>query len=215
MLMEFILIELWVLEDKDFQLSSALVLNLVMYPVVIGGMTMAIYVMAIHFAFLMCFLTGLIFMVDICLIFKLSTRFRKMAVALTLLAIVLTAFVYLDSAGYTILLSRYRPGETTKCKQNLKEIGCALEMYSADNQGRYPHSIRKIVPRYMKELPRCMGGYTPQAETFYHKYSGLYFGEYCYKVSTVPDNFTIHCVGDNHEKRNYPQYNAMEGLIEK
>ncbi|CAN0409467.1 unnamed protein product, partial [Phaeothamnion confervicola] len=53
------------------------------------------------------------------------------------------------------------------CKSNLKNLATALEFYSTDNAGRYPNSISKIVPGYLKTLPLC-----PSAGT--DSYSGSY-----------------------------------------
>jgi len=92
------------------------------------------------------------------------------------------------------------------CNSNLKNIGTALEMYSVDAHGRYPHTMEKLVPDYLKLIPTC-----PAAGT------DTYAKSYTY--TTIPDRYTMFCSGHYHEnaglKENHPQYNSVEGLIDK
>ncbi len=95
-------------------------------------------------------------------------------------------------------------GQYTSCKSNLKNIATACEMYSTDNEGRYPHSLAQLTPNYLRIIPNC-----PAAE--HDTYSAKY------EWASEPDAFTVYCQGDNHKfvgrrEPNYPQYNSYEGL---
>jgi len=90
------------------------------------------------------------------------------------------------------------------CQSNLKNIGTALEMYSTDNQGRYPSSLDKLTPNYLRSIPIC-----PSARS-----SKVYFRSY--SSSSSPDNYTFYCAGLNHKASNvpkdFPQYTCIKGL---
>ena len=106
---------------------------------------------------------------------------------------------------------RGRPrGGVVPCKSNLKNLGTALEMYSTDFQGHYPPTLAQLTPSYIKTIPTC-----PSAGV--ETYSATY--EVQLGDKKVPDHFTIFCKGHNHERANvpadYPQYNAIQGLIER
>jgi len=94
-------------------------------------------------------------------------------------------------------------GKLTACKSNLKNIGTALEMYSTDNKGRYPHALSQITPNYLKTIPTCPGA---GAST------------YAYTFSIKPDAYTVFCSGSNHKtcgtNPDYPEYDTYQGLIE-
>jgi hypothetical protein len=93
-------------------------------------------------------------------------------------------------------------GQLTACKSNLKNLATATEMWASDNQGRYPTKLAETSPNYMKTIPTCpAAGRDTYSQAF---------------VSAAnPDNFTIVCAGHNHGSANdFPQYNAMVGLIE-
>ncbi|MDQ7825763.1 MAG: ankyrin repeat domain-containing protein [Candidatus Eremiobacteraeota bacterium] len=96
-------------------------------------------------------------------------------------------------------------GQATGCKSNLKNIGTALEMYSTDNEGRYPRSIKEVTPNYLRQLPTC-----PAAKK--DTYSSTY------RVKTKPDEYLLFCKGEYHRKagskKDHPQYSSKEGLIE-
>ncbi len=108
--------------------------------------------------------------------------------ALVLLCVVALGYL-LDHA----LEVRQRQHNRDDCRQQLKEIATALEMYSTDMVGRYPHSLEKLVPNYLKILPAC-----PEAEG----------RRYDYQVSTMPDAFTIFCPAG------HLGYSSYEGLLE-
>lgn len=95
-------------------------------------------------------------------------------------------------------------GQFVACESNLKNIGTALEMYSTDNMGRYPTSLKQLTPDYLRSIPTC-----PAAGNDTYSSS--------YTSSKNPDAYTFCCSGKNHTNEgageNYPQYNSMQGLI--
>jgi hypothetical protein len=97
------------------------------------------------------------------------------------------------------------------CKANLKNLATACEMYSTDNAGRYPQSLGKLVPEYLKEaklksMPVCPGADSDAPV-------------YGFKSATNPDAFSICCSGFNHRPKmtaaNYPQYFNMSSCLER
>ncbi|MGE0491101.1 MAG: hypothetical protein AB7S38_17975 [Vulcanimicrobiota bacterium] len=103
----------------------------------------------------------------------------------------------------------HRQGNLTSCKSNLKNMGTALEMYSTDWSGRYPttNSFLLITPNYLKTVPTC-----PKA--------GIETYTLTYRSHSLPDAYTMYCYGFNHvdasiTTANYPQYTAVQGLIER
>lgn len=102
-------------------------------------------------------------------------------------------------------------GQATACKSNLKNIGTALEMWSTDHGGKYPDSLSKLTPEYLKYIPEC-----PAA------------GKVTYTLRTGPnaplndkhyaDYYYLECKGHAHEAAglpaDYPKYTAIEGLID-
>ena len=97
-------------------------------------------------------------------------------------------------------------GQFTACKSSLKNIGTAMEMYSTDASGRYPKTLGGLTPNYLKTIPTC-----PSAGA--NTYTGSF------TVTSNPDAYTVVCVGSNHTavdaQGNYPQYDSVQGLIEK
>lgn len=49
----------------------------------------------------------------------------------------------------------YASDDLTQCKSNLKNIGTAMEMYSTDCGGRFPHDASCLTPNYLKRIPTC------------------------------------------------------------
>lgn len=122
---------------------------------------------------------------------------------------IIIALVVLIGLAAFILPNFNRPGNRSgqfyACQSNMKNIGAALEMYSVDNAGRYPHSMTQLTPNYLKTIPSC-----PAANT-----EMVYVNSYT--MSTSPDLFTFYCMGHFHAANkvppNYPQYNALKGLL--
>jgi hypothetical protein len=68
----------------------------------------------------------------------------------------------------------------TECYHNTKNIATALEMYSTDNMGRFPTSVERLVPEYIKNIPTC-------PTTGEDSYSGGF------RSVSGPDWYTITC----------------------
>ncbi|MBN9414219.1 MAG: hypothetical protein J0I12_02215 [Candidatus Eremiobacteraeota bacterium] len=86
-----------------------------------------------------------------------------------------------------------------RCMQNLKNVATALEMYSTDNSGRYPTSLKGLTPNYLRDMPECLDK-----------------DPYVYSMKVRPDSFLVHCPGRNHVKdgspANFPSYDSQKGL---
>jgi prepilin-type N-terminal cleavage/methylation domain-containing protein len=88
----------------------------------------------------------------------------------------------------------------TSCESNLKNLATAAELYSTENQSRYPTAIAKLVPQYIVSLPicpSCMQGYS-------------------YSFTTVPDAYTLWCgTAQAHamagKPDGFPQYYSSHG----
>lgn len=95
-------------------------------------------------------------------------------------------------------------GTLTACKSNLKNLGTALEMYGTDYSGRYPTSLSRITPNYLKSIPTCPAA---SAETYSASYAS----------ASNPDSYTLCCRGSHHQglPANFPQYNSNQGLIDQ
>jgi len=96
-------------------------------------------------------------------------------------------------------------GQVTACISNLRSIGTALAMYSTDNVGRFPTSLTRLTPNFLKSIPTCpsVGNNT---------YSGGYTS------ASNPDAYTVVCSGNNHsgaaKAACFPQYNSVQGLVD-
>ncbi len=95
------------------------------------------------------------------------------------------------------------------CKNNLKTIGTACEMYAIDNAGHYPQNLEVLLdrlpdgqPPYLEKMPTC-----PTSPDCY----------YDYDYNTRPDTYTLQCKGNHKDyyiEEGYPKFTATEGLIE-
>jgi serine/threonine protein kinase len=118
------------------------------------------------------------------------------------MVIVLIVMVLLAWLVPNFLRARGRGNGLTACKSNMKNMGTAMEMYSSDNQGRYPLSLSQITPNYLRAIPTCAdaGKVT-----------------YVYVRREKPDNYTIYCSGHYHKgmlAAGFPQYDAINGLCD-
>lgn len=133
---------------------------------------------------------------------KTRQRFVEAAVTLVIISFMTTLFVP------RFMRSRAR-GQAVSCKHTMMNIGVALDMYSTDNNGRYPTALRALVPQYLKQLPVCASSgedsYSPGYTSFFRGGPGL--GE---------STFTVVCRGWNHSSAdygaNFPQYTSSNGL---
>lgn len=94
-------------------------------------------------------------------------------------------------------------GVLTACQSNLKNIATAVELYSVDNEHRYPVALSDIVPKYFVKMPTCPSESIDTYST-------------SYMTSTGPDTYTIFCNGLFHTGvgitvPGYPQYLSGQG----
>lgn len=127
--------------------------------------------------------------------------FALLSLCLVLAAIMVPNFIRARSRG-----------QLTACKSNLKNIGTAFEMYSTDWSGKYPATMDLLTPNYLKTIPECpaAGSVTYTMET----------GESSiYNTAGFQDYYFVQCEGPNHKAvsvpRNYPQYDGIQGLIDR
>jgi competence protein ComGC len=103
-------------------------------------------------------------------------------------------------------------GHLTNCKSNLKNIGSAFEMYSTDWSGKYPETMELLIPNYLKTIPECQGA----GDVTYTMKTGL---NVAYNTPGYEDYYFLQCEGSNHTvvsvPKNYPQYDGIQGLIER
>jgi len=88
-----------------------------------------------------------------------------------------------------------------KCEGNLRNLGAALEMYMMDYEDRYPQSLRRLVPMYLRWIPTCPAAHDDT-------YSGTYL------TSPGPAACTICCSGRHHPPlpADSPRYSSNRGL---
>jgi hypothetical protein len=100
------------------------------------------------------------------------------------------------------------------CKSNLKSIGTAMEMYSVDYGGRYPQNFSFLTPNYLREIPECQETGHGSLGYFVECGEGA-----TYNSEGFRDYYFIECVGTGHGyefvPRNYPQYDAIQGIIDR
>jgi type II secretory pathway pseudopilin PulG len=92
--------------------------------------------------------------------------------------------------------------QLTGCKENLKNLSTAVEMYNNDNLS-YPltGNLNLITPNYLKVIPSCESTGVPT-----------------YGYAGVQEFYSICCSGSNHieggvNSANYPQYSGYAGLV--
>ena len=85
-------------------------------------------------------------------------------------------------------------------------------MFASDHQGKYPHGFHQLTPLYLKEIPSCLAAEEP---------SYIYSADS--NTPRNPNGFTdfyhAYCSGEHHSDvgvlENYPQYDSIQGLIER
>lgn len=88
-------------------------------------------------------------------------------------------------------MKKHQQKSLTGCKNNLKEIATAMEMYSTDWSGRYPGTLTELVPEYIDEIPAC-----PAAGVATYR---MELGEDApQNPSGLRDYFHLRCSGKNH-----------------
>ena len=146
----------------------------------------------------------------------LSNKRRRGGFTLIELMIVIAIIAILAAILVPNFIRARAQGQLTACKSNLKNIGTALEMYSTDWSGKYPSQasgLGTLTPNYLKTIPEC-----PSAGT--DTYSGAYVtGPNQAYNTTFQDYYFLACSGTFHSAvslpQNYPQYDGIQGLIER
>lgn len=136
-------------------------------------------------------------------------KLNKKGFTLIELMIVIAIIAILASILVPNFVKARAQGQLTACKSNLKNIGTAMEMYSADHNGRYPTTKQDILgdannPGYMKVIPTCP--LTPNVA-------------YTCKTASNPDYYYLICSQGKHQQAGlvtttgYPQFDSQIGLI--
>lgn len=136
-------------------------------------------------------------------------KLNKKGFTLIELMIVIAIIAILASILVPNFVKARAQGQLTACKSNLKNIGTAMEMYSADHNGRYPTTKQDILgtaanPGYMKVIPTCP--LTPNIA-------------YTCKTASNPDYYYLVCASGKHQQAGivstgaYPQFDSQIGLI--
>lgn len=147
----------------------------------------------------------------------LSKKRRRGGFTLIELMIVIAIIAILAAILVPNFIRARAQGQLTACKSNLKNIGTALEMYSTDWSGKYPTALATLTPNYLKTIPECpadgtdtyTGGYVTGAGTAYNN-GATPFTDYYFVMC---NSATAH-VGVS-LPANYPQYDGIQGLIER
>jgi prepilin-type N-terminal cleavage/methylation domain-containing protein len=133
-----------------------------------------------------------------------SRRSRRRAFTLVELMVVIAIIAVLAAILVPNFVRARWQGQMTACISNLKNVATGLEMYSTDNNFRYPSTLSVLVPNYLKAVPSCPSA---GADTYTAGYASV----------SNPDTYTIVCSGNNHpglgQDVNYPQYSSLSGLI--
>ncbi|MHC9542416.1 MAG: hypothetical protein AB9903_23135 [Vulcanimicrobiota bacterium] len=140
------------------------------------------------------------------------------AVALRAKMMVLTSFFLAALLWYAscALPAPLMLSGLTTMKSNLKNMGTALEMYSADHKGLYPEKLEQLTPDYLKTLPSITYNIEAGKEKYYQDKYGQSLS-YAYEVDNITFNYTI-AVGfpnyNNSNQRSVLRYTSQEGLTE-
>lgn len=150
---------------------------------------------------------------------------KKVDIPGSLIVICICAFLGYNLSFPGRLRSRAQ-GQYTYCQSNCKNLGSALEIYSTDNGGNYPDSLRRLAPNYIKTIPTCPAAKSPPEGTPNLPGNRVHAGGDSYSSSYQvfhdpknPENnrYTFYCKGKNHTfvgaGENFPQYNSETGLM--
>ena len=90
------------------------------------------------------------------------------------------------------------------CQRNLRNLGVALELYTTDNNGRFPTHLSALTPRYISHVFCCPSAGRDTYSSGYH-------------WSARPDAYTLYCNGSNHADahvtEDLPRIDSREGLF--
>ena len=143
----------------------------------------------------------------------LSQKRRRGGFTLIELMIVIAIIAILAAILVPNFIRARAQGQLTACKSNLKNIGTAVEMYSTDWSGKYPTAgMGLLTPNYLKTIPEC-----PAAGSV--TYAASFGIGSPYNAAGFQDYYFIQCGGPNHASvsvpANYPQYDGIQGLIDR
>jgi hypothetical protein len=120
-------------------------------------------------------------------------------------ALVLAGLALLLAAGTGCnSVSKQAQNDADACGKSIKTIGTALEMYTLDNDSKFPSSLDRLMPAQLKAVPTC-----PAAK------------KATYQIVTSPDakSYTVVCAGGNHQaagiKGDFPQFTSSKGYVPK
>lgn len=108
--------------------------------------------------------------------------------------IVTTLFVVIAlwSTAY-LVHPLFQVGFSSSNRENLKQVGAALDLYSAAHEGRYPDSLDRLIPEYVREINR--GRYTRhtgrEGVSIVKDKENAYFCDY--SASDDRLNYTLQC----------------------
>lgn len=140
--------------------------------------------------------------------FKLSLRPERHIRGFTLIELMIVIAIIAILAA--ILIPNFAKAKAeanlSACKENLKNIGTACEMYAADNDGFYPSALKKLTPDYLNSIPNCPSGSRFKEQN----------NVYGYAFQANPNIYVVHCHMTNHGKpvANTPNYSNICGLCE-
>lgn len=127
---------------------------------------------------------------------------------------ILVILAVLVASALAVRFARMQNAESdlVNCKENLKNLGTAMEMYSTDWSGRYSSAFAKLTPNYLKTLPEC-----PAARAMtYRMESGV---ESPHNTQGFQDYYFMYCEGDFHRDMklpsNYPVYDGIASMGER
>ncbi|MGV8120333.1 MAG: hypothetical protein AB2L14_11280 [Candidatus Xenobiia bacterium LiM19] len=140
------------------------------------------------------------------------------AVALKAKMLVLTSFFMAAMLWYAscALPAPLMLSGLTTIKSNLKNMGTALEMYSADHKGLYPEKLEQLTPGYLKTLPPIAYNVKAGTEKYYQDKYGQSLS-YAYEVDNTTFNYTVEVGFPGYYSSSHKsvlRYTSREGLAE-
>ena len=100
------------------------------------------------------------------------------------------------------MFARWQPDDPKACKDNIRKLATALEMYASDWGGRYPAQLDALVPRYLPKLPTCPAAgrcsyldYRPASAPDDYRFS-----------CDFPAHRRLHLHADTREMRGFPDH---------
>jgi len=138
---------------------------------------------------------------------------RILGIALVVLLVLIGAFALYNYWEKLQERRKLPMKHAFSCSTNLIEISLALEKYAKAHNGKYPDSLKKLVPRYLKSIPTCpAAGY----DTYSTSYKKRTIRTRISGKEITGEVYTIYCKGNYHRDaflgRNHPCYVKGKGL---